>query len=376
MVGIVFLHGRGKLRLRQGVILLGHADVPWDIFITRFRHQHATRQLRCAVLVWPDGYELELPGVGVPVRLKIICAIVLIPQATEVAPLLKRDAHHLSDHQIIVGIKRQSIVLDVIHRKILAVRTLADLAAHRAHSAGVARINIGKSSLLVVVLAAVTVGIDLNILSPVRKLQPPVSVALGIDVARAPHREQAGVELDITCRCRLYPGQTVGKPEGKRLAVLAPAHVNRGAVGPVFRSGLFGYLTQGLVAILAEIVYGDIFRPCHSAAFPFAATAAVKRTDNEGHMFRRWCRQREFSLLLPLEIFNNEHIAQQAFRAIQLYAVFPFHRRLLFRPITLRHAVAHTLEVNVIINLKPHIPVMRERHRQHIVALQLRRLAR
>ena len=89
MVGIVFLHGRGKLRLRQGVILLRHAHVPWDVFVAYLRHQHATGQLRRAVLVWPDGYELELPGVGVPVRLKIICAIVLIPQATEVAPLLK-----------------------------------------------------------------------------------------------------------------------------------------------------------------------------------------------------------------------------------------------------------------------------------------------
>ena len=226
------------------------------------------------------------------------------------------------------------------------------------------------------VLAAVTVSIDLHILRPVRKLQPPVSVALGIDVARAPHREQAGVELDITCRCRLYTGQTVGKPEGKRLAVLAPAHVNGGAVGPVFRSGLFGYLTQGLVAILAKIVYGDIFRPGHSAAFPFAGAATVKRTDNEGHMFRQRCRQCELGLLFSLEIFNNQHIAQQAFRAIQFYAVFPLHRRLLLRSVALCHTVTHTLEVNVIVNLKPGIPMMRERHRQHIITLQFRRLAR
>ena len=370
---IIIIHSRKQLGLRHPVILIRHAQVPQYIFVTRLRHQAAPRQLH-PVLIRPRRDNLELPRRRVKIHLEIIRPVILRAKPRKLAPLLERHPLHQSPDFIIVRVKRQPLVLEIVDGKLLPVITRHHLRPYRAHRTRAPRIYPRKRLLLIMIHTPVLLRIHLHILRTARQLQPRVPVLLPIDIAAAPHRIQTRVKLHIVSPVRRYAEQPLVITQRYRLTVLTAAHIHRRPLRPVFRPDLLRYLLQRLVAIFAMVIDDDILRPVNLSHLPvrYATHPLIQAVHYHRHMLPRRSSQRELRLILTVHTLYHKDIPQQAPRPVKLQVIFPLHRRLLPRPVSLAQPVTLTPVVHIVIHLQHYVPVVPERKRQHIVTLYLR----
>ena len=323
---VVFLYSLQELLLGEVVILVRHTQVPKDVLVARFRHQVSSGQLLGAVLVWPDGYDLEFPGVAVEVHLKEVSPVLLGAETAQFAPFLERDAFHPSRELVLVGVECHTVILEIIDSERIAVLPCLFLRADTADHSDPAGIYLLERGFLVMVHTPVFVGVDLDILAAVRQLQPGVPVFLRVDVAAAPNRVKAGVELDIVGPVRLDPEKPLVMTQSDRLAVLAPAYVDGLSIHPPFRPGLLGYLLESLVAVFAEIVDDDVPGPVDTTRLPVGDVphTLVQAADNHCHMLPGRGCQREHRLILPVDHLYDKDVPQQALHPVQLDVIRPF----------------------------------------------------
>ena len=126
---VVRVDGRQVFLLGKRVVLVGHTDVPEDIFVTGFRYEVPAGKLH-VVVIRPDGDDLELPGVTVKVHLEIVGAVLLLAKAGQFAAFLERDAFHLFAKLVIVGVEVQRVVPEIPDGEFIPVLARCFLAAH------------------------------------------------------------------------------------------------------------------------------------------------------------------------------------------------------------------------------------------------------
>ena len=96
MLGIVGFYGSQELSLGQSIVLIGHANVPKNVFISLFRNEQATWKL-CSIVIRPCRDDFKLFGVGMIVHFEV-------PSIE--FPALEHNMFHQSTNLIVVWIER------------------------------------------------------------------------------------------------------------------------------------------------------------------------------------------------------------------------------------------------------------------------------
>ena len=375
---IVRVDGRQVFLLGKRVVLVGHADVPEDIFVTGFRYEVPAGKLH-VVVIRPNGDDLELPGVAVVIHLEIVGAVLLLAKAGQFAAFLERDAFHLSAKLVVVGVEVQRVVPEIVYREGGPVLARRLLAAHRGDCTDAPGVDIREGVLLVVVVDAVLLHIHVHVFRAAGKLQPAVPVFIRVDVTGTADREQAGVELRAVGLVAGEFRQPLPVGQGDLLTVFTAAEVHRLAFHPPLGTRhLAGEFLQRVGAVLPLVVDHHVLRALHAAHLPVghAAHAVIDRLHDQRHVLTRRGRQREHRLRVAVHHVQDEEPLHQALDPVELHVVLPLLHAAFLRKIPLLKPVALTFEVHVVVHFQCHIFIQGEGERQHVVRLDLLHLCR